>query len=410
MKTSDFVKENARFLSFGFLLTLICNFGQTFFIGFYNPDIRETFHLSNGDFGTLYGGATLFSASMLVWVGRLIDRVDLRVYTIVVMIVMALACFTMYGANGVAMLAISLGLLRLTGQGLMPHISNTSMGRYFETGRGRALSISQMGMSAGQIIFPFMALNVSTLVGWREGWAVYGAGLLLVVLPVTLFFLKGHGERHKSWEAEVTVAESQTGQHSRMRQSVSTQLLRDKKFWLILPGLLSSPLFGTAIFFFQGQLLIAKGWDKSLFAFSFPFYALAMTGGTLLGGFMTDKIGSSMKILPLSAIPFILGLLGLSFAHNTAWLPCMMVLIGLSSGLSSLAAAAMWAELYGTVSLGSIRSLVTSLMVFGTAATPAILGNLYDMGFGIEHSYIVFAGYMAIAALIQIPVVTKRVV
>lgn len=54
-----FARDNARWLSGGFLLTLFSSFGQTFFIGLSGNDLRAAFHLSGGAFGGFYMVATL---------------------------------------------------------------------------------------------------------------------------------------------------------------------------------------------------------------------------------------------------------------------------------------------------------------------------------------------------------------
>ena len=58
---------------------------------------------------------------------------------------LVVACFAMGIAPVVAMLVVAIYLLRLTGQGLMVHIFSTSMGRYFDADRGKAISVSAMG-------------------------------------------------------------------------------------------------------------------------------------------------------------------------------------------------------------------------------------------------------------------------
>lgn len=398
-----FIAKNWRFLSFGFLLTFICNLGQTFFIGLYSGVIRADYDLSSGDFGALYGVATLCSAGLIIWVGRLVDKIDLRIYTLWVIAAMVLACVLMYAGTNIITLGLAIALLRLSGQGLMPHISNTSMGRYFESARGRAVSIAHMGISAGQIILPVAAAFLISHAGWRESWAAYGLVLVFAAAPLTLFFLKGHGERHRRWEAEITVAESQTGQHSRMKSPLRDGVFRDKRFFIILPGFLSLPLFGTSIFFFQDELLTAKGWDQNLFAFSFPFLAASMMVSSLAGGFLIDRIGSSLKLLPLIYIPFIIALLTLAGAQNPFWLPAMMLLIGASTGLLSVVGGTLWPEMYGTRALGAVRSFVMALMVLGTAATPAVVGLLYDAGISVAATYMGFAIYMIAFGILQLP-------
>jgi len=90
-----FIIGNFRFLTFGFLLTFFSSFGQTYVISVFNPDIRAYFDLSHGDFGMVFAIATVGSALCLIWFGRMIDRVDLRKYTLAVLGGLAFACLLM---------------------------------------------------------------------------------------------------------------------------------------------------------------------------------------------------------------------------------------------------------------------------------------------------------------------------
>ena len=74
MRSGSFLRDNAAWLSAGFLLTLSSSFGQTFFISLFAGQIRETFALSNGQWGGLYTLATTASALVMVWTGALTDR------------------------------------------------------------------------------------------------------------------------------------------------------------------------------------------------------------------------------------------------------------------------------------------------------------------------------------------------
>ena len=76
----QFVKNNSRFLLFGFILTFCSSFGQTFFIGIFNPYIREDLSLSHSEFGLIYSLATLLSSLSLIWIGKKIDDLDKELY------------------------------------------------------------------------------------------------------------------------------------------------------------------------------------------------------------------------------------------------------------------------------------------------------------------------------------------
>ena len=64
-------------ICFGFLLTFSSSIGQTFFISLFAGEIRNELNFSHGMFGTLYSSATLISAIIFLWLGKLTDEFDL---------------------------------------------------------------------------------------------------------------------------------------------------------------------------------------------------------------------------------------------------------------------------------------------------------------------------------------------
>lgn len=401
MKTTYLLRHYWRFLTYGFLLTFFCNIGQTFFIGLYSAPIIEDMGLSNSDFGALYGTASLLSAASLIWIGRLIDHVDLRWYTVYVLLGAIGACFLMAWSPTVLVLGLSLYLLRLTGQGLMPHISSTSMARYFTIGRGKAISITSLGIHASQILLPSIAVGLTLALGWRESWIVYGFFFTVIVIPLVLWMMKGHGERHKRWEAEIALSETSGGGQSRFKKTVYKELFTDPRFYVLLPAIIALPVISTAFFFYQGKLVEYKGWDMEIFALSFAFMATAAAFSSLLSGFLADKF-LSVRQLPFLLLPFCLGLLIFILGDHPVLIFVGMTFLGLSQGAMMTLNGTLWPELYGTANLGAIRSLMVSIMVFGTALSPAVLGFVYDAGITTSAVFSVFIAYMVLVSVLQL--------
>ena len=75
---------NKKVLLFGFIFTFFSSFGQSFFLGLFNPSIRNELDISHGQFGTIYAIATICSSIVLIWFGKKIDEYKLLNYSIVV--------------------------------------------------------------------------------------------------------------------------------------------------------------------------------------------------------------------------------------------------------------------------------------------------------------------------------------
>jgi predicted MFS family arabinose efflux permease len=65
--------------------------------------------------------------------------------------------------------------------------SNYLISHWFERRRGLALGLSIIGASVAAMVFPPLSSALIEAVGWRMTFSIYGAAMLLLVLPVWLF-------------------------------------------------------------------------------------------------------------------------------------------------------------------------------------------------------------------------------
>jgi len=370
------------FLTFGLLAACLSSFGQTFYIGLFSGEIRADFELGHGDFGLIYSLATLASGFALLWCGRLVDWLDLRKITALTVIALGLACIAMALVVHPLLLIGVLFCLRLFGQGMMGHIAITAMGRYFAEARGRAVSVAASGFPLGEALFPLLAVALMASFGWRSTWAIAGLALLFFGLPLLLALLRGHDRRYRLWK--LRQLREFRGSEGRGEQTWQVRdVLRDYRFWLLLPIVLSPAFFVTGFFFHQVELVSSKGWRIEWLAGSFVAFAITQVIGLSLAGYLTDR-NSARSLLSLYLMPLAGGLTIVWLGHHPLWLIPYMALMGLTGGASATIVGAIWAELYGTRHLGSIRSVYTAFMVFSTAASPWLMGFLMDRGHGIE--------------------------
>ena len=107
----DIVRSNFKIIIFGFVFTFFSCIGQSFFIGLFNSNIREELNITHGEFGAIYGIATLCSSIVLIWVGKKIDDLKLVTYSILVTFFLFIAAIFFSFVNGI--LALSKKILNL---------------------------------------------------------------------------------------------------------------------------------------------------------------------------------------------------------------------------------------------------------------------------------------------------------
>ncbi len=368
----QFLKSNFQYLLFGFLMTFCSSFGQTFFLGIFNPFIREDLNLSHSEFGGIYSAATLVSSLTIIWLGKKIDDFKLRNFAIFVCISLFFAAVFMSQLSSLAHLLLAIFFLRLFGQGLMSHTSSTAMARYFDKNRGKALGVAWLGLSFGEGILPGLVIFLLNYLVWKKIWITIAVFLIVFVLPLIVFLLKNFEDN--------SVEQEQSKKSENIKNWTRQEVLKDLRFYFLLPAVLCPAFLITGIFINQIYLFENLNWGINFIAPSFTAYAIFSVISLQLSGFLIDKF-SALKILPFYLIPMILGLL-FSLLFKFALSPVIFfILMAITNGTSNVLLTSTWSEMYGTKHLGAIRSITVSLMVFSTSLSPFLFGYLIDFGF-----------------------------
>jgi MFS family permease len=391
-------------LALGLLLTFGSSIGQTYFIGLFAGAVRDDLGLSHAGFGGLYALATAAGAALLLWLGKAADRFEPASLAAVVMLLLAAAALAMASADSIRLLVPALLGLRFLGQGMLSHIAVTMLARRFAAGRGRALGIAMLGYPLGEALLPVLVALALAAFGWRTIWLATALGLLLLI-PVVLGLGRaiGGGPRRGRSVADAAAGPPAEG-WTRVR------VLRDPRFYALLPALAATPFIVTGVLFHQVHLAQAKGWTLAELAACYPAYAITSTTAALACGWGIDRVGA-VRLLPIFLLPLALGLTlaGSDIGHGAEGSALtiaagFMALIGATAGSTAVVFGALWAEVYGTRHLGAIRSLVASLMVFATALAPGTLGWLLDRGTDPQRLLLWLAGGALLCALSTLPI------
>ena len=388
-----FIRQNFRWIAGGFALTYFSSFGQTYFISASIAEWQAAFGLSHGEFGRLYMFATLGSAACLPFLGRLVDHVAANKMIALVIPVLAGASLLAGFASSVLVLALAIFLLRLFGQGMMTHMALTATGRWFHAERGRAVSLVVLGHQGGEASIPLVFAMIALAYGIQTGWTVAALMLLLIGLPFAYWAYSKPREPHGQ-RAEL----DKPVRH--IRSWTRREVMRDPIFWVLLTGVLAPGFIGTTIFYHQDYMATLKDWPPQLFAVSLVVLSLTTVVFALFSGALIDRL-SATSILPYALLPLSASCFALAFAGPPAALFAVMVLLGISYGISSTLFGALWPEIYGVVYLGSIRSVTVSASVVATAAGPGLTGTLIDRGIELpqQMNYLGFYCLLATAAL-----------
>ena len=166
-----FFLQDPKLLTYGFLIVFFASYGQTFFISLFNVEIKSHYKLTNGQFGLIYSLATTLSSLILISFAKLIDFIDLRIYSLIISIGMSLGCLgVFYFYDNIFYLIFIIFLLRFFGQGAMSHAGETTMARYFGNNRGKAISVATLGGMLGVMFLPLVVIKLFDFFNLNQLW------------------------------------------------------------------------------------------------------------------------------------------------------------------------------------------------------------------------------------------------
>jgi MFS family permease len=312
------------------------------------------------------------------FVGKWIDHLDLRTFSLGAALLMGIASIGMGFAHTAVHLLVLLFLLRLSGQGLCGLIANTTMARRFHEGRGKALSISTLGFPLGEAIFPAFIVTLLGVISWRHA-SILNAGMILIILVPCVYILLAPESLRTPSSGNSAIPTIDSGEKEWTRSHV----LRDWRFYALLPNFLMIPFAVTGLIFHQIKLAEFKGWTIDTFAFAFIGFAAVRIVCSLGIGHSIDRFGAK-RLFPYVSFPLVVGI-GFLMIFDQAWAAWVyLTLMGASMGVISAVGTALWAELYGVKHLGAIKSLGTSLGIFGTALSPFLFGWILEAKYNFQ--------------------------
>ena len=389
-----FKNLSLKVILFGFIFTFFSSFGQSYFIGIFNYSIRTDLSITHGQFGTIYASATLVSSLVLIWIGKKIDDMNAFNFSIFVIILLSFACFFFSTIKIVPFLFIGIFFLRLSGQGLMSHTATTTIARYFEKTRGKALSITWLGLSAAEFILPVLMVFLLTIVSWRYIWVLISI-FVLISLPIISFLLI----KKLKLDSRESSKKDEEKVNNNIKQWKRSEVIKDYRFYIISLNMLSMPSIATGVFIYQSFIISSKNWGPFIMAQSFMAYSLLSVITLSISGFLIDKY-TSRKLLLYMNIPLFLAAIVLYLFDNPFSSFIFMGLIGVTNGFANVLGSSTWAEIYGVRYIGAIKALTSGLMVFATATGTAVFGILIDSGYTINSIALFSMTYIAIIVML----------
>ena len=390
----SFFLNDPKMLIYGFMIIFFGSYGQTFFIALFNDDIKNYYSLTDGQFGLIYALSTTLSSLLLINVAKLIDFIDLRIYSIIITTGLIITCISIYILPfNIFYLVIIILSLRFFGQGAMTHAGITSLTRYFGKDRGKAISFGNLGGMLGVMFLPIIVVYFKNFFSFREIW-LFSSISLVIFLPILYIILNNQKQRQKKFK------ESIQGSFKKWK---TIDVIKNKKFLTYLPITTLFSFIGTGLMFHQIFIFSQKGWTIDMLGVGFIFLGGFSILGLIIGGPLIDMLNPQKAILYL-LLPIFLAILILLAFDSFIFLLIYMSLYGFNLGISSPFTGSLWAEIFGLESLGTVKALFHALVVFASALSPVVFGYVIDWGYGLGMISLISLVMIILATILPITI------
>ena len=351
---------------------------------------------------TTTGGIAVALASPLV--GQMLDRYGSRWIVPIGAAMTGLGCIALAGIEAAPLFVAGYAFVRFSGQTFVQFPNSVTVAKWFETRRGRAMSllvgIGAIGLISAPIGVQFMLDNY----GIGAAWTALGVlALSLGVLPSLLFVARRPEDigllpdgRTRQAQPASTERTGTTADDFTLSEAARTPAL-----WLIAGSTIFFSLSSTGVGFHQLSYYVEQGISSGTAAAVVSTFAFGITFGGVVWGALADRVSARILIgiqYGLSAVLQLL-LLGADTPREAFAISFSFgFLVGGALSLPTL----LLASYYGRAHLGAIAGILQMTRGVSLGSGPLVAAVVYDATGGYARAFIGFAVLCAISVVMMV--------
>jgi len=373
--------------------------GQTIGVNVFNDELIVALGLTRSQVALAYFIGTAVSGTILLWAGKIYDRIGARRLMVASSVSLGLSLFylsivdwipiaiaqlwSLQGALNwmlVASLTVGFFLIRFTGQGFVTMAGRNMVAKWWEYHRGKVLPVTGIGVSVCFSLAPIAFYELIQATDWRMAWRILGAALAVgFAFFGWLIFRDNPAECGLSVDAGIAPGSKQKDdpEFSVVRDFTRSEAIRNFAFWIYTGIFALQALFITAYVFHVLDLAQQIGIpDKRILGFFLP--------SAIIGGFISIGVGWYSDRFRLKyfaafmAFGIALSASALVVPIEGFLIPAIIVGMSITSGCFGPISGAFIARYYGVTHIGAISGVFMSSMIVSSATGPLLFSFCKD--------------------------------
>jgi MFS family permease len=340
--------------------------GRTQGLGLITEPLLRDLQLDRVAYANINLWATLLGAAFCLPAGWLIDRFGLRWVTSAIVLLLGAVVWGMSAmAGGVTLLFFLILCTRALGQSALSVASISAVGKSFGRQVGMGMGVYAVLLSVFFAVAFIVIGSVVTNQGWRVAWRFVAMGLLMVVAPLVMAFLRTPGRTSQA-QAQENEADGMS-----LAQALSTPA-----FWVFGGATAFFGLVSSGLGLFNEAVLAERGFDQRTFHVFLAVTTMIALVGQFLCGWLSLR-WTMQRLLGMAMLLYGTGLAVLPFLRTFSQLWVFAALVGLSAGFITVIFFAIWGKAYGHAHLGRIQGAAQMLTVFASAIGPLLFAKTH---------------------------------
>jgi MFS family permease len=329
-----------------------------------------------------FGIAALAVAACSPLIGYLLDRYPARR--------IILPCLTIFGCAFASLSLLTPSIwhlyatflvLGIVGNGTAHLAYSRVLTTWFDERRGVAFAVVMTGGAFGAMLLPPVAEALIRTVGWRGAFAILGAMVLVVGLPLGARVKQRERPKHLPVGGEPG--------------STAREGLRSRIFWIIVSVLFAASISQNASIAHLSALLTDREIPASSAAWAVSAMGAAILGGRLITGWLLDRYFAPRVAFGL-LMAAALGTFLLSGARSLPMGLAAAALIGFGMGGEADVTPYLIAKYFGLRAFSTLYALTWTAYAIAGAIGPVIMGKAFD----VTHSYQTLLGQLSLFTLL----------
>lgn len=362
----------ASFMIMTFLYTPVVNL-----VSLYTKPVTEELGFGRTEFSTYYTIMALVSMVACPIAGKVMKKVDIRIYLSVCTVLGALSYIGFSCAQGLMyfyLLAIPMGI-SLAGAAIIP--TAVLITNWFVEKRGLCLGLALSGSGFGGIILSPVNNWIISSFGWRTSYLITGILILVLILPFTMFVIR----LTPASVGLTPYGQKDMGTNNQARELpgiTQSQAVKSVSFWVLCLAIVVSGVVVNSMIINLSPYLTDIGASAQTAAMILSLSSGMVIFGKLFVGRFFDKLGLKTVLL-LICLSNIASFVFLLKGNVLIAAVLYAVFTGVGATAVTVTPSYITASLYGEKEYGAKYGIVSLFSSLGAAICPIVSGMIYNI-------------------------------